>query len=128
MDKDSSTQANASEKPQRSGNTQSTEPAKPGSPLVKQRKVIPGATEGDATGVRGTTTARAALAGEAAEAHYDKVRRLPVVFRVEHLSWCSGTCSLGVITCNYIQFCLWPFNGSSFHSSRADKNHHHHHV
>ncbi|XP_065548698.1 cell cycle checkpoint control protein RAD9B isoform X3 [Lathamus discolor] len=82
MDKDSSTQANASKKPQRSGNTSSTESAKPGSPLVKQRKVIPGATGGDATGVGGTTTAHAALAGAAAEAHYDKFpvrRRMPSV-------------------------------------------------
>ncbi|XP_061200519.1 cell cycle checkpoint control protein RAD9B isoform X2 [Neopsephotus bourkii] len=126
MDKDSSTQANASKKPQRGENTPSTELAKPGSPLVKQIKVSPGATEGDVPGVGATTTAHGALAGEAAEAHYDKVRRQPVVFRVEHLSWCSGTCSLGVTTCNYIQFCLWPFNGSSSHSSRADKNHHHH--
>lgn len=81
MDKDSSTQANASKKPQRNGKTPSAEPAKPASPLVKQeRKVIPGATEGDTTGVEGTTTAHAALAGES---HYEKVRRLPVLFRVE---------------------------------------------
>ncbi|KAM9526567.1 cell cycle checkpoint control protein RAD9B isoform 2-T2 [Guaruba guarouba] len=76
MDKDSSTQANASKKPQGSGTTLSMEPAKPGSPLVKQRKVILGAREGDATGAGGATTAHAALAGEAAEAHYDKFHSL----------------------------------------------------
>ncbi|NXD65220.1 RAD9B protein, partial [Eolophus roseicapillus] len=90
-----SSQANASKKPQRNGNTRSTEPAKPASPLVKQRKIIPGATEGDTTGVEGTTTAHAAMAGEAAESHYEKVRRLPVVFRVEYLSWCLAPRSLG---------------------------------
>ncbi|KAM8993136.1 cell cycle checkpoint control protein RAD9B isoform 4-T4 [Ara ararauna] len=82
MDKDSSAQANTSKKPQGSGTTLSMEPAKPGSPLVKQRKVILGATEGDATGAGGATTAHAALAGEAAEAHYDKFpvrRRMPSV-------------------------------------------------
>ncbi|XP_030356670.1 cell cycle checkpoint control protein RAD9B isoform X3 [Strigops habroptila] len=74
MDKDSSTQANASKKPQRNGKTPSAEPAKPASPLVKQeRKVIPGATEGDTTGVEGTTTAHAALAGES---HYEKFHSL----------------------------------------------------
>ncbi|KAM8993133.1 cell cycle checkpoint control protein RAD9B isoform 1-T1 [Ara ararauna] len=76
MDKDSSAQANTSKKPQGSGTTLSMEPAKPGSPLVKQRKVILGATEGDATGAGGATTAHAALAGEAAEAHYDKFHSL----------------------------------------------------
>ncbi|KFP95258.1 Cell cycle checkpoint control protein RAD9B, partial [Haliaeetus albicilla] len=60
--------------------------------LAKQEiKSIPRVTTREVTGMEGTamteTEGHAMLGGEARESHYQKVRRLPIVFTVEYLSW-----------------------------------------
>lgn len=92
MGKDSSAEAVSSKKPQWNGNTPNTESAKPTSPLAKQKITsTPGITKRETAGIEGTALTEAEglamLEGEATGSHLQKVRRLPVIFRVKYLSW-----------------------------------------
>ncbi|KAM6318281.1 cell cycle checkpoint control protein RAD9B [Podargus strigoides] len=86
MDKDDNTKAVTSKKPQWNGNARNGVSAKPASPLAKQEiKSIPKVTKRCVTGMEGTAEGEghAVLEREATAAHYQKVRRLPMIFRVE---------------------------------------------
>lgn len=91
MDKDSNAEAVTSRKPPWDGIAPNTEPVKPPSLLAKQEiKSIPRVMMREVTGMEGTalteTEGHAMLGGEARESHYQKVRRLQILFTVEYLS------------------------------------------
>ncbi|NWQ96197.1 RAD9B protein, partial [Burhinus bistriatus] len=114
-----SAEAVASKKPQWNGNAPNTESAKPASPLAKQKiTTTPRVATREMTGIEGTAMTAAEdyamLEEEATDSHWQKVRRLPVVFTVEYLSWYLPECCLSSEVSYFCKYCIFQFRSLFF--------------